>query len=209
MRVRLGIVSVLWAAVLCAEPRIVFMKSFPGSVPAWVEIALERDGKAVYKEAPDDPQPLPFQIRKDEVDQVFALADKMEHFKRPLESGLPVAKMGEKTFRWEDGAAKQEVKYNYSQDLDAQALQQWFEKMTETEQHFIAVERAVKFDKLGTNKALLRMQAAMERDRLVGLEQFLPLLERVTKNASYLHMDQERAATLIDWIKNGKPQPAQ
>ncbi len=200
---------VIAAAGLYAEPRIVFNKSFPGSSPAWVEIALERDGKAVYKEAPDDPQPIPFQIKKDEADVVFALAGKVEHFKRQLESGLPVAKMGEKTFRWEDGATKQEVKYNYSQDVDAQALQQWFEKMTETEQHFIALERAVKFDKLGTNKALLRMQAAMERERLVGLEQFLPLLERVTKNASYLHMDQERAATLIDWIQNGKPQPAQ
>ncbi|MEZ5398259.1 MAG: hypothetical protein R2729_01235 [Bryobacteraceae bacterium] len=204
-----SLAGLLLAASLWAEPRIVFQKAFPGSSPAWVEIALERDGKAVYKEAPDDPQPIPFQVKQEEADQIFTLAGKVDHFKRKLESGLPVAKMGQKTMRWEDGAAKNEATFNYTTDVDAQAILQWFEKMTETEQHFIAVERAVKFDKLGTNKALLRMQAAMERDRLVGLEQFLPLLERVTKNASFLHMDQERAASLIDWIKNGRPQPAQ
>jgi hypothetical protein len=203
-----GLLFLLGAAAAFADPRIVFSKSFPGSSPPWVEITLERDGKAVYKEAPDDPQPIPFQLKKEEADQIFDLAVKVGHFRRALESGLPVARMGEKTFRWMDGAAKQEVKFNYTQDVDGQALLQWFEKMTETEQHFIAVERAVKFDKLGTNKALLRMQAAMERERLVGLGQFLPLLDRVTKNATFLHMDQERAKTLIDWIQNGRPQPA-
>jgi hypothetical protein len=117
--------------------------------------------------------------------------------------------MGMKTYRWEENGKTQEVKFNYSQDLDAQAIQDWFEKMTETEQHFIAVERAVKFDKLGTNKALLQFQAAIERDHLVALAQFLPLLERVTKNESYLHMDRERAHRLIEWIRNGKPKADQ
>lgn len=202
-------ILILFAAAAFAQPRIVFSKSFPGSAPPWVEITLERDGKAVYKESPDDQQPLPFQLKKEETDQIFELAGKVDHFKRTLESGLPVAKMGEKTFRWLDGTAKHEATFNYTQDADAQTLLQWFEKMTETEQHFIAVERAVKFDKLGTNKALLRMQAAMERDRLVGLDQFLPLLQRVAKNSSFLHMDQDRAKTLIDWIQNGRPQQAQ
>jgi hypothetical protein len=49
----------------------------------------------------------------------------------------------------------------------------------------------------------------MERDRLVGLDHFLPLLERVIKNDSYLHMDRERASRLVEWIKNGRPKPEQ
>ena len=198
----LGLVCV---AAAWAEPRIFYSKSFPGSHPAYLEITLERDGKAVYKEAPDDNQPIPFRLTQTEADEIFTLAEKAGHFKRPLESGLKVANMGMKLFRWEDGgAAKQEVKYNYTQDLDAQTLQNWFEKMTETEQHFIALERAVKFDKLGANKAILQFQAAMERNRLVGLEQFLPLLDRVVKNESYLNMARERAGTIAETIRNGK-----
>jgi hypothetical protein len=194
----------VFVAAAAADPRIFYSKSFPGSHPAYLEIILERDGKAVYKEAPDDDQPIRFQLKKTEADEIFALAEKVERFKRPLESGLKVANMGAKLFRWEEGAAKQEVKYNFTQDLDAQALQDWFEKMTETEQHFIALERAVKFDKLGANKAILQFQAAMERNRLVGLEQFLPLLDRVVKNESYLNMARERAGNIAETIRNGK-----
>jgi hypothetical protein len=62
----------------------------------------------------------------------------VDHFKRPLESGLNVAKMGEKTFRWKTGETKNEVKFNYSQDADAKVLHEWFEKITETAQHYIA-----------------------------------------------------------------------
>ena len=43
-------------------PRLVYSKSFPGSVPAYVEITVERSGGAEYKEAPDDNQPLKFQL---------------------------------------------------------------------------------------------------------------------------------------------------
>jgi hypothetical protein len=191
----------LWCAAAFAEPHIFYSKSFPGSVPAYLEITLEKSGDGVYKEAPDDEQPLKFKLGQKATAEIFNLAEKLGHFSRPLESGLPVAKMGEKTFRWVDGAKNPEQKFNYTTDLDAQALQGWFEKMTETEQHLIALERTVRFDKLGVNKALLQMQAAIERDRLVALDQFLPWLDRVAKNDSYLNMARERAASLADAIR--------
>jgi len=146
-------------------------------------------------------------LKKEDADAIFALAAKLDHFKRPIESGLPVAKMGEKMFRWEDGAETHEVKFNYSQDANAKTIHEWFEKMTETAQHYIALERSVKFDKLGVNKALLQFQAALERGRLVGLEVFLPLLDRVVKNDSYLHMARERAGAVAEAIRNS-PKPA-
>ncbi|MFN7925084.1 MAG: hypothetical protein U0Q16_33615 [Bryobacteraceae bacterium] len=202
--------ALLVAPWLAAEPKIVFSKSFPGSKPPLVFIEFERNGKAVYKEAENDEQPIPFELTKEQADQIFALAEKLGKFNRPLESGLKVANMGQKSFRWDDdGKRGAEVKFNYSQDEDARSILDWFEKMIETEQHFINVERSVKFDKLGANRALLLLQAGMERDRLVGLTQFLPLLERVTKNQGFLHMDRERATTLIEWIKNGKPKADQ
>jgi len=209
MSLRVVVIAVLACMPLAAQGRIVYSKSFPGSMPPFVLITLERNGQGLYKEAVDDEQPLKFQMKQAEADEIYALAEKLDHFKRPLESGLKVANMGMKTFRWEEGNKPgAEVKFNYSQDLDARALLEWFEKMTETEQHFIAVERAVKFDKLGANKAILQMQAALERKRLVGLEQFLPLLDRVAKNESYLNMARERAAMLGEWIRNGPPAPA-
>lgn len=203
------------ASMLClaapaqAAPSLFYSKSFPGSSPAYVQFTVEPSGAVVYKEAPDDPQPLAFTLRPEDVKQIFELVAKLDHFKRPLESGLKVARMGDKTYRWEDGAARNEVKFNYTVDPDAQALQDWFEKISETQQHVIAVERAVRFDKLGVNKVLLQFQAAMERGRVVASDQFLPWLDRVAKNESYLNMARERAAALAAVIRSGKVKPAE
>jgi hypothetical protein len=199
------LLAVMFCAAAAAAPRIVYTKSFPGSTPAFVEITVEQNGQTVYKEAVDDQQPLKFKLSEADVQAIFELAAKVEHFKRPLESGLKVARMGDKTYRWEDGATKSETTFNYTTDVDGRALQEMFEKISETEQHVIAVERAVRFDKLGVNKVLLQMQAAMDRGRLVAIEQFLPWLDRVAKNESYLNMARERAAQIADGIRNPKP----
>jgi hypothetical protein len=201
-----------WALILAVAPlfagadvpRLVFSKSFPGSAPPYVEIALDRNGNASYKEAADDDQPLRFQIPESDVSAIFGLADKLGHFNHPLESPLKVAFMGTKTFRFEAGAEKQEVKFNYSEDPDAQALLDWFERISETEQHVINLERAVKYDKLGVNDALLLLQISFDHKRLVAPLQLLPLLDRVVKNDSYLHMARERAAGLAEAIRASK-----
>ena len=204
----LGLLA-LMAMCVAAEPRIVYSKSFPGSVPAFVIIELNKDGAGVYREALDDQWPLKFKLDTGEAAEIYRLAEKLEFFKRPLESGLKVANMGMKTLRWEDGAAKQEVKFNYSIDEDAKAIADWFEKMVETEQHFIRLERTVKYDRLGVNQSLLQMEMSQDKKRLVAPEQFLPLLDRVAKNESYMHMARERAARLADTIRARKSPPAE
>jgi len=41
--------------------------------------------------------------------------------------------MGMKTYRFENGSEKHEVKFNFSEDADARLLQDWFERIAETE----------------------------------------------------------------------------
>ncbi len=185
-------------------PRLFYSKSFPGSTPAYVEITIERGGSAVYKEAANDDQPLKFQIPESDTNQIFGLAEKLGWFHSPLEAPVKVAFMGTKTFRCENGAEKSEVKFNFSLDVDAQALQDWFERIAETEEHVINIERAAKYDKLGVNRALLLVQVSYERKRLVAPQQLLPMLDRIAKNDTYMHMDRERAANLADAIRASK-----
>jgi hypothetical protein len=113
--------------------------------------------------------------------------------------------MGMKTFRYEQAAEKNEVQFNYSLDEDAKTLADWFERITESQLLHANLERSARFDRLGVNKSLLQIEAAYDRNRLVGLERFLPLLDRVAKNDTYLHMARERAAALADAFRNPKP----
>ena len=186
-----------------ASPRLTFSKSFPGSQPPWEEIILDRKGAGQYKEDPKDEDPLKFQLTDAESSQIFELADKLDHFARPLESKLKVANMGMKTFRYEaDGQAKPaEVKFNFSEDPDAKALADWFERMAESERSLIKLETAVRFDKLGVQDAILAVEILRDQKRLLAATQFLPMLDRVAKNESYLHIARERAAALADSIR--------
>jgi len=200
-----------WAAILvfasvltAGEPHLFFSKVFPGSTPDYVGITVEQSGVTEYKEAIDDEHPLKLQLTAAEAAEMFALADKLDHFKRPLESPLKVAKMGMKTFRFEDGAGKTEAAFNFSEDLDARALLDLFERISETGQNYWTLERAVKYDKLGVNQALLQFTISMERKRLVSAQVFLPLLDRVAKNDSYMNMARSRAANLAETIRAEK-----
>lgn len=189
-------ISILLAAI-AADPSIFYSKSFPGSIPAYVEITVARDGAVVYKEKPDDDQPVKMRLKLEEADAIFGLAGKLDRFQNKLESGLPVARMGEKTFRWVEDKSVNEQKFNYSTDDHCRELQEWFEKIVETEMHLFALERTARFDKLGVNKALLQLEASWDKKRLVALEQFYPWLNRIIKGESYLNMARDRAEKLL------------
>ena len=184
-----------------ASPRLTFSKSFPGSLPPWEEITVDRSGAGQYKEDPKDEDPLKFQMTEAQTAAMFGLADKLEHFSHPLESKLKVAKMGLKTFRFEDENKATEVKFNYSEDPDAKALADWFEWIAASERGLIKLETAVKFDKLGVQEAILQVEVLRDQKQLIAPEQFLPMLDRVAKNESFLHMARERAAALAEGIR--------
>jgi hypothetical protein len=185
-------------------PRIVYTKSFPGSSPAYVSITIERNGEVSYKEEADDDDPEKFQLEPNGTEVMFDLAARLDHFKHPLESGLKVANMGVKTFRWVDGDASSEQKFNYSLDENAKALHDWFEAITETERLFAELKRAARHDKLGVHDALIHIEATWIQRRLTGADQFLPLLDQIAQNEIYLHMARQRAAMLGESIRASK-----
>jgi hypothetical protein len=194
------LVAVAGMAVAADVPRISYTKIFPGSDPAYMATTIDRNGAVTYRETRDE-EPEVFQMEPDAVKAVFDLADKLDHFKHPLESGLKVAKTGDKTFRWENGAEASETKFNYSLDENAKTLQDWFERISESERALMLLRRNIRFDKLGVNDAVLRIDAAWSQKRLVGREQFLPLLDRVAKNETFINLARERAARLATTMR--------
>ncbi len=198
---------VLSAAVLCAaDPAVIrYSKDFPGSVPPYASIWVDQTGKGEFNDAPDGEFPAKFQLTPAETEAIFSLAAKLDNFARPLDSGLKVAFTGEKVFRFEQGAVRREVKFNYTQDAGAQALLDWFERLTETSMHAINLERTIRFDRLGLDKALLQLQISADKNRLVGASQLLPVLDRVAKFQSTFVRVRERAAALADAIRAAEP----
>jgi hypothetical protein len=181
-----------------------YSRAFPGSKPDYIQIVVEKSGDAVYQEAVDDDLPLKFKLKAEDTAAIYELAGKLDHFKHPLESQLKVAFMGTKIFRYVDGDDKTEVKFNYSEDTAAQQLQDWFERMAESAQRRIELERAAKYDHLGVDQALNGIEESFENGRVVAPEQYLPMLDRVAKNETYMHQARAKAAELAEYIRKPK-----
>jgi len=203
-RIAALLLAILPAAWAGDGPRLFYSRSFPGSAPAYIQVNLEKNGDVEYREAVDDELPLKFKLNAASVEEIFGLAEKLDYFKHPIEAPVKVAFMGEKTFRYENGGEKTEVKFNYSQDPSAQALLDWFERLAETAQNRINLERAAKYDHLGVMKALLLVESALDRGRLAGADQFLPLLDRIAANETYMHTARARAAEIAEAIRGPK-----
>ena len=102
-------------------PRLFYSRSFPGSTPAYFDVTVESNGDAVYREAVDDElpaqsstSPKPNRTKSSRWPISWTTSSARSN-RRPK-----VAFMGTKTFRYEEGAEKTEVKFNYTEDLDGQ-----------------------------------------------------------------------------------------
>ncbi|MBV9396992.1 MAG: hypothetical protein JO062_03375 [Bryobacterales bacterium] len=194
----LGLAPLLQAQ---SNPRVLYTKSFPGSVPAYVAITIDSNGVTTYNESKDEDNAEKLQLERDVTASIFDLATRLDYFKHALESGLKVANLGAKTYRWEAGADTHEVTFNFSQDENAKLLQDWFERITDSERAYLELDRAAKHDRLGVHQAMLQIVNLWDNKRLVGTQQMLPLLDRVAKNEAFINMARERAAAVAAAIR--------
>ena len=185
--------------ISAATPKLVFTRSFPGSVPEYICVSIDRAGVMQYKESKKDDQPVTAQLQGPETAALFSMAEKLDYFKSSLESGLKVANTGKKTFRYEDeSGSPTEVSFNYSVNEVAKQLLDRFEQIAATERAYVELEGAVRYDKLGVNDALAEVESLWLRKQLAAPQQFFPLLTRITTHESFMHLVRERAARLKD-----------
>jgi hypothetical protein len=197
----------LSSPLLALTPKLSYTRSFPGSTPAYFCINLDRTGSLEYKEAPVDDQPLKAQLPDSDTALLFGMAEKLNYFKTPLESGLKVANTGKKTFHYEDGSnPATEVTFNYSLNETAQQLQEKFEEIAQSERAYIELERTVRYDRLGINDALADVESLWLHKQLAAPKQFIPLLTRISSRESLMHLVRDRAARLKDEFE-ASPQP--
>jgi hypothetical protein len=179
--------------------KLTFTKSFPGSVPEYCSVEIDQSGALVYKESPTDENPIKAQVPANDVTPLFDLAQQLDFFKSPIESGLKVANTGKKTFRYESGEGKTaEVVFNYSTIVAAEQLLDRFENIAATERAWIDLDRTVHFDHLGINDSLAQVEDLWIKKQLIAPAQFVPLLTRITSRESIMHLARERAARLKD-----------
>jgi hypothetical protein len=177
--------------------RVVYTKSFPGSQPPFEFVSVDRTGGVEYREAETDDAPVKTELAEPTTSSIFDLAEKLDYFRSPLDSGLKVANTGKKILRYcnESGTTTQSI-FNYSTNPLAQQLVERMEQIADSERALLELDRTTHFDKLGVNDALASIESLWLRKELAAPNQFLPLLNRIATHDAYMHLVRERAARL-------------
>lgn len=194
-----------WIAALQGADgdKLFFSRDFPGSSPEYFNVTVYPDGKVVYRESLDDEAPLEFQAAEADISRLFEISEKLGYFEQPPKSAKrKTAFTGDKILRYssEDGTTN-EVAFVGTTDESVQELVDWFVRVADTEWHRINIERALQFDRLGVNKAVLLFHSALDRGRIVAPRQFLPLLQDISNNMKIVHLARSRAAGLAEQIE--------
>lgn len=196
-----------WAAALLGADgdKLFFSRNFPGSVPEYFDVTVHTDGKVIYRESLDDELPIEFEAPETDISRLFEISEQLGYFERPLAAPKrESAFTGDKILRYTKAAgASSQVKFVVTDDESAQEMISWFVRVADTEWHRINIERALQFDRLGVNKAILQFHTAFDRGRVVAPRQFLPLLENISNDMKIVHLARSRAAGLAERIEAG------
>ena len=200
------LLAVLLAAMpILAQESLYYSRTFPNSVPEYFDVAVTREGEAIYREALDDEFPVEFQVDEETTENLFNWALALEGKEDAVQSPIKTAFTGDKVIRWtgQDGKVRSESKFVFSQVPEAQSISTWFLNVATTARHLIELERVAQFDRLGVNKALLHLQSSMNRGKIVAPEQLLPILKKIVATKQILHLARTRASAMVEAIESG------
>ena len=188
------------------DATVVYRKVFKSSSPEFAEIRIPENGQATcdLRSLDDDANPQPLDISAALRGRIFALAAELHNFRDiSLDVKRRIANLGEKTFRYENGGEASEVKFNYTLNSKADQLLQIFEALEREQEDVLVLQRTMKYDRLGVNGALMRVEDDVRRHAIAEPERFLPLLEQIAGDSQYLEIARKRARVLADYIRNG------
>lgn len=141
-------------------------------------------------------------------DRVFALAQALDYFHGDFEFRKhAIADAGRKTFRYDDGQRQGETEFNWSENKQMQELTGLYESIALTQSFARRLLYLRRFDRLGMDAALKRMDELAKVNHLSELQAIAPVLRQVAADPNVMHVARERAKRLLDLVP-AAPQPA-
>jgi hypothetical protein len=208
----LCLVAVAWlplpaAAADADAATITYRRVFKGSVPEFIEVKVSNQGKATFdiRQLQEDADPTPFEVSADVQKRIFDLAAELKNFAiGSLDIQKKIANLGQKTFRYENGAEAHEITFNYTLNPSASQLMQIFEGLARQQQDLVLLQRKAKFDRLGVNDALLQFESDMDHRLLPEPERLLPVLDQIAADSHFVEIARSRARALAERIRTSR-----
>jgi hypothetical protein len=186
---------------------VTYRRVFKNSSPEFIEVKISDQGKATFdiRQLDEDADPEPFEVSPAVQKRIFDLAAELKNFAIPnLDIQKKIANLGQKTFRYENGAEAHETSFNYTLNATANQLMQIFEGLAKQQQDLVLLQRQAKFDRLGVNDALMQFESDMDHRLLPEPERLLPVLDQIAADSHFVEIARSRARALAERIRNSR-----
>jgi hypothetical protein len=194
------------ALAVSAEPVFIYKRVFKESVPEFIEIKIPENSASPtfeIRQLDEEPGATAFELGPALRSRIFSLIGQLNHFKGvDLDVHRKIANLGEKTFRWENGAESFEVKFNYTLNAPAMQLLQICEGLARQQELLELLQRRMKYDRLGVNDALMQFEADLNKGVLPEPQRALPLLDQIAGDSRFVDIARQRARALAERIRH-------
>lgn len=184
---------------------VTFRKVFKYSYPEFIEIRVNETGQGTYdiRQLDDEANPQPFEVSRPLVQKIFSLTTQLHFFQNlSLDVHRRIANLGQKTFRYEKGGEAHEVSFNYTINSVADQLLTIFEGLARQQGDLSDLERTMRYDRLGVDKALIHLEADFNSKSLPDPERLLPALDQLAADDHFIDIARQRARALAARIRN-------
>lgn len=164
-------------------------------------------GHFQYKMKSQEPIETDFKISAQTVAHLYSQFQSIDFFNPAKEFASPrkVADTGMKTLRVETPVSQREVHFNYSDDKTIWQIVDFYEDLCQQERSHFELEVALKYDKLGVAKRLEDLEKALNSNRLIAPERFLPILEKIYNDPTIMNLARVNARQLMTLIQKKQP----
>jgi hypothetical protein len=186
-------------------PTLTFRKIFKSSYPEFAEIKINEDGSGTYdiRQLDDTPSPQPMQIGQALAHKLFELAAELHNFHGvDLDVHRRIADLGQKTLGYEKGAEKFQVTFNYTLNSAANQLLAIFDGLQRQELDLSDMVRTMRYDHLGVNDVMTRVQNDIKNKLLPEPDALLPTLDQLAANEELVDIARQRARAIAEQIRN-------
>jgi|SRR6185437_9307332 len=211
MGFRIGVAAVMAAAALgqaSSSPRVTYTRSFKGSQPAFLQLAIQQDGAASYqaKEKDDDPlTTITFTASPEVAAEIFADVHALGDFAGPkLQSKEKVAYTGDKMLAYDDASQHRSQEFTYTKLPASRSLVELFEKISTAGMDAIRLQRALRYQPLNVLDAMQQMQSDWDLHQIAEPQIMQPILEQTVASPAAMDAARHRAQKLLDAIAKAK-----
>lgn len=200
-------------------PSVTFTQAFPRGTPAYFSLRIDSAGHAAYESRREEGQPgLPelgepsrveFVVSEATARRVFDLAQSLNYFQGDWDfKKHRIADTGRKTLSYSDSSRSHDTTYNWSENAAIQELTDIFQGISNTQEAGRELEHLRRFDKLGLNNQLERMEEMAKGGWLRELQVIAPVLEKLANDREIMHIARQRAQRLLQRAHPAAPAPS-